>query len=699
MPVCILEEVMYVITRGKGDKTKVYLIESYWNKEKKSCQKRIIKYFGLLKNLSKDDPDFLSKLKAQYSKLSDQKKTDRINKQIAVASEFLTKTSQITDSSFQAPSPVFNYANLILRFIWQKLGLHSKILNLQYYHYPYLKFNINEVASNLCFLKILNPGSIKRSYCHRSSLFGSPFEDISLDQLYSVLNFFSNHKTGLLQQVNKVLDKKFNRNYSMVFYDVTNVFFETDLTDEECDRLRNYDPNAFSDILNSAIAAGDLTKEQVKEISDQEVVNLNTLPKNVATKLRALMFLRTRGLSKEHRYDLPLISISLIIDDNAIPIDFQIYSGCASEYKTMANSIEEMKKKYNVKNTIVVADRGINSAENMQMLLNHGYGFLVAQKISNLGPKLTETMLNNDGYDERIILKDENKPATEDNIEDIIKHKTVDYIKKDQKGNCVPCKLVFLFSLKRQKRDLKDIEDNVKIAENAVINKEDISFSKRAWIGYVDIPKENKPKATKIKQDLIDKKKKLAGYYGIIYHSAPNQEDAPFSEQTLLSAYHNLVQIEECFRIMKTNFQLRPMYVRLDDRIHGHVTCFVLALILLRLLQIKLKEQGVYMSLNEIKIALNNAKLVLMNNLSKDEVFVSVSEYEDLYYNREKLSKKKMMEIAKNYEAPLHKIIKALGLIPLPGISNREIIDRCFNIKLKTDRPMVDSVLKSIVSN
>ena len=690
---------MYVSTKGKGDKTKVYIVESYWDRTKKTSRKRVIKYLGLLKNLSENDPNYLTKLKSQYNKLTNQKKADKIYKEAATAVEFLLKIDKITDQSTQVPAPIFNYANLILRSLWQDLCLHSRISQLQSYHYPYLKFNINEVASNLCFLKILDPCSIKRSYCHRSSLFGAPFEDISLDQLYSILDFFSNHKTCLLRHVNKVLDKKFNRSYSMVFYDVTNVFFESDLTDEECNRLRDYDPKAFADILNSAVNSKALTKEQVEEISKQEKINLNILPKEVATKLRSLMFLRTRGLSKEHRYDLPLVSISLVIDDNAIPIDFQMYSGCASEYKTMVSSIEEIKKKYNIKNTIVVADRGINSAENMQMLLDKGYGFLVAQKVSNLGKKLTDIMLKDEGYNKRTILKDENKPNTEDNIDDMIKYKTVDYVKKDKKGNKVSCKLAFLFSLKRQKRDLNNIEDDVELAKAAVKKKQDISLSKRAWVGYVDIPKENKPKATKIKEETIDKKKKLAGYYGIIYHPAPNQKDNPITEQTLLSAYHNLVQIEECFRIMKTNFQLRPVYVRLENRIHGHITCCVLALILLRLLQIKLQEEGVCMSLNEIKTALNNAKLVLINKLCKEDVFMSVSDYEDLYYNREKLSKEKMLEIAKNYEAPLYKIMKALNFVPLPKVSNIETIYRCFNARLKKDRPMIDSALKAVLDS
>ena len=79
---------------------------------------------------------------------------------------------------------------------------------------------------------------------------------------------------------------------------------------------------------------------------------------------------RTKRPSKEHRYDLLLISIAMIVDENAIPVDFEVYSGCKSEYRSMPPKIKNMKEKYGIKDVIVVADRGINSVNNLKMLLD-----------------------------------------------------------------------------------------------------------------------------------------------------------------------------------------------------------------------------------------------------------------------------------------------------------------------------------------
>ena len=75
-----------------------------------------------------------------------------------------------------------------------------------------------------------------------------------------------------------------------------------------------------------------------------------------------------RGSSKEPRFDFPLASSALVISEEGIPIDFYVYAGNASEFKTMATSIDSLKQKYDVKEDIVADDRCLNSAANLRML-------------------------------------------------------------------------------------------------------------------------------------------------------------------------------------------------------------------------------------------------------------------------------------------------------------------------------------------
>ena len=683
---------MYVAVKGKNENARVYLMESFRKNGKP--RNKIIKSYGCLKDLTKDDPDFLENLRALYaSKREEHSQTKKNFEAANAASAF--DLEKIMPSLFSGDKPpTLNYSNLILQSLWRELFLDARIGTLQNYYHPKLPFNMNKILSTLCFLKIIDPSSILHAYKRKGNLLGDPLANISIDQMYSALDLFSKHKKSILNSINTVLDKKFNRNYSMVYYDVTNAYIETSLTDEECKRYREYNKGELNDILKSSVQDNLVTQEVVDVFLAKESFDFNLLPKEVAQKVRCFIFLRMRGLSKEHRYDLPLISISLVIDDNAIPIDFQIYSGCSSEYRTMVNSIEEMKKKYNIENTIVVADRGINSTENMKMLLDHNYGFLVAQKISNLKDETRKEMLNKQGYDEHVILKDSKKPQTEDNIEDIIRTKAIDYEKTDIKGNKVSCKLIFSFSKKRQQRDLRLIEENVEKAKKAIENKEEISLSKQSWVSYIQKPKEAKIKASELNTDIIKKKKEIAGYAGIIYHPAPGQEKTKVpSAKEICSAYHHLVQIEDCFRIMKTNLGLRPMYVRLEDHIEGHVTCCVLALILIRLLQIKLKDAGYTLSIDEIVEALNDANLVLIPNSSKDDWFISTSNYSNFY--EIKLFKEQKEGKSTN-SINLNNIMTSLGLTPLPNMCNKAIISRNCRVKFKREN-LVDPNIRNLV--
>ncbi len=657
---------MYVAVKGKGKKAKVYLLESY--RENGKYKKRCLKYFGSFDNLTKDDPEYVSKLKALYGKQRQDKLDAKRDLEIATAAESFKLDKLISSNKSNFSRAVsLNYANFILNPLWNELGLYFKINQLQTIHYHSLPFNMNTVVSNLCFRKLIDPSSILHTYNHRSSILGAPFKDISIDQMYMALDFLSDHKESILKRVNTILDKKFKRTYSMVYYDITNTYIETCLTDDECKNYRKYHEEDFMEVLKTAIDKKQVSQEVVDTFLQKEEMDFDLLPEEIAQKLRYLVFFRMREVSKGHSYDLPLIFISLVIDDRAIPIDFQIYSGCASEYKTMVNSIEEMKKKYKIKNTIVVADRDINSTENMTMLSDHG--FLMAQKISNLKDSERKAMLDSTGYSEHIVLKDNKKPATGENIEDIMRTKAIDCVRQDNKGNKVPCKLVFSFTKKRQERDLRIIE----------------------------------AKSAKLNPSLINKKKESAGYTGIIYFPTPNQEKTNTipSAKEIGGSYRHLVQIEDCFRIMKSNLGLRSMSIRLEDHIEGHVTSCILALIMVRLLQIKLRENSFIMSIDKIIEALKDANVVFIPNSKGKEVFISESKYLDVHSSggRRKQSKEKLgKSTEKEYTPSLYNIMKVLGLKPLPTLGDRRMIYQCFKVKLKQDIPLIDPIIGDILS-
>lgn len=690
---------MYISVLGKGDKARVYLVESFRKDGKVST--RNIKSFGRVSDINKDDPEALNKLKAKYDKSNEVAK--RKAKEQQVLDEVLRQDAQ--SLQLKSKAPLLDYSQLVLMSVWNELGLSKNISNLQNYHESDLSYDLNKVISTLSFLKITDAGSIRKSYSHKANILGASFNGVSLDQLYASLGFLYEHKETILRGINRNLDKKLNRSYSMVYYDVTNAYFESELTDEERGNLRTNLWNEVLELLEEAEKKETITKATKEKIITEINYDLNELPPELKQELKCMMYLRMRGLSKEHRYDLPIISISLVIDDHAIPIDYEIYAGCASEYKTMRQSIEKMKEKYGIKNTIVVADRGLNSTENMEMLLTNKYGFLVAQKVSNLSQKDKKSMLDPTGYKQHVLLKDRAKGLDDkDNVKDIIRTKTIDFVKTDNKGNSVKCKLIFTHSKKREERDLKMIDMAVNEAQKAIQNHKELPISKRSWVSIIKREKGGIQKAAKINEELVNTKRELAGYSGVIYHDVPdktqNKEEHIITAEDVAHSYHNLVQIEECFRIMKTNLGLRPMYVRLEEHIEGHVLLCVMALIIVRLVQIKLDKAGTPLTIEEIIEGLNNAKVAFLHFNSEKELFVSTSTYTEIYRNHERLTEEELRELLSKQEDTdnISKIMTALGLKTLPFICNKAMIEQCFHVRFTSEWPILDPVVFDLVT-
>ena len=225
---------MYVGTMGKGNRAKVYLLESY--RDGKKVKKRILQCFGHLSELTREDPLAVEKLKAKFDRHKE--KNAKRAQEAAVAAYALNFDPKDTLSSLKAPEII--YSNYILRPLWKELEISKTINYLQKYYYKDVKYSIDNVVSTQCFLKIIDPSSVRKAYCHKGDLLGSPLNSISLDQMYDCLDFLYKHKDIIFKNINKAIEKKTNRNYSMVFYDVTNVYFECNITDEEKIFLRDF---------------------------------------------------------------------------------------------------------------------------------------------------------------------------------------------------------------------------------------------------------------------------------------------------------------------------------------------------------------------------------------------------------------------------------------------------------------------------
>ena len=505
---------MYINIISNGKYKYVYINESY--RENGKTKTRHVQKVGRYDLLEAKDPNFLEKLKAQYEeprKRNEELKEEKLNAMVASLDRV------IEPDYLSNAAPLLCYGMEPVRAVWNNdLKLDYRLNYLQE-HYSECEFNINDAVFYLSAFKLINPSSIAYAYDKRHQYLYSAAKDLKLSDLYRSLDFLQKHKEKIIKHLNQRVEEITNRKLSMVFYDVTNAYFEAPLTDEEKKYIDHSNLEEIFKIINEYLKKHNLPQlneledyldeydeslmsleacDPFKLFDDKGRLVLENFPNDLIYELRQYLFLRMRGLSKEHRFDLPLISIALVIDELGFPVDYEIYAGCSSEFTTMKQSIEKIKEKYHIEDTVLVADRGLNSAENLQMLLEHGYGFLVAQKISNLPEEIRQQMLNQDGYQTLGNCQFEN-----------YRYKVIEnFIKEDNKKTVkVPCTLVVNFSKERQERDLLILEKDRQEALKAVENNQRIYSKKKSWQQMVQIKDSSGSKAVSFNQELYEKRK------------------------------------------------------------------------------------------------------------------------------------------------------------------------------------------------
>ncbi len=686
---------MYISKFGSGNNVYVRLMESYRGSDGKP-RSRVIRNFGRYDDLVKDNPNAYEELRARYRNEGAAVKAVTQQQRIEEFNRLLTRSKQ-TAAADAVSAALLNYGHYVLKRIWEEdLALDRKISYLKKSRTQY-KFDVNAAVSYLTFMKVLDPASVLDRYCEKDNFLGAPAEKLSLHDLYSSLDFLKEHKDALMQWVNRRVDQRFGKTRaSMVFYDVTNAYFESPLTDAELGLEQKDFLDNLYDMAQAARAAGELKDECFDE---NGCLIAEALPESFikAVADEKIQFLKMRGPSKEHRFDLPIVSIALIVDSFGIPMDFAVYAGNDSEFKSMRKSIEEFKKKYDITDVTVSADRGINSVKNLQMLHESGLGFLVAQKVTQFSKALTDKMLDRSLY----------TPFDSSNPEaggyQIIKNWTKRGRTKD--GD-VKCTLVLTYNEKRRQRDKAILELWKSIVEQKMKIGYKLGPRKNGWTALADIGEEQDKPILGINQEVYERKLALCGFAALVY-DAPNKESSSASDdgkadaQTqvkepprqlegpdIAMAYKRQCQIEECFRIMKNNLGLRPMYVWTSDHVRGHVTLCVLALVLIRLLQHKLQAMGASMSVREICKTLGNAQVAAIKTeveaTGPDVAFLSCEKRPSLRRGRERVQTEELIAALNRGSIKLGgigELLKAVGLEVPPRFCKRAELARCLRTR------------------
>ena len=461
-----------------------------------------------------------------------------------------------------------NLGYIVLKKIYKELQIDNFLSNEQ--KKLKMKYDLNQIFELLIFSRILFPASKNETF-NNKDIFFEKF-DFSLKDLYRSLDYFNGFRDDILKLIWDNTKDKYNRDTSISYYDTTNYYFEISYNDE------------------------DLIDE-----------NGTILEKGY----------RKKGPSKEHR-KTPIISMGLLMDKIGIPLSYDLFPGNESEKLQMRPALKSTKAKYGIDRTIIVADRGQNTSDNLVFIAgkndddhtNHD-GYVYGQSIIGADMEFKTWAISQDGFiNDYVYDEDGNLVTYKERIEDengkllryeekpvIFKHKSRVYakkvkIKKDNKRKVnytVYQKQMIYYSKQYADRQKHERENAIKKAKDLIENPgkytQATSYGCTKYINNIRFDEETGeiPKGLELslKLDKIKEEEKFDGYYSIV------TSEKDLSDKEIRDIYKGLWKIEESFKITKSNLETRPVYVWTKEHIEAHfLTCFI-SLVIIRLLEYK----------------------------------------------------------------------------------------------------------------
>lgn len=337
--------------------------------------------------------------------------------------------------------------------------------------------------------------------------------------------------------------------------------------------------------------------------------NLNRNLEEIYTRVKTIAFydvttfyfesfdsdeLRARGMSKENKTNEAQVVLGLLVDGEGIPIDYELFRGNTSEMNTIVEVVNNYKAKNKLEKVTVVADRGLNSRLNLKSLTDLNFDYIVAQSIDRLPAETKEKIFREDNWDQEFVAQDGSET---------FKVKTIKQSSAPELDN----EIIVTWSAKRQAHDLKVLNerfDKCKQLLDRGTGAVDASI-KHGVRQFLRIKKGAKV-AYATNDDLYQKRKKQAGFYALV--TSHKHTDAMQIYRDLRRLWH----IEECFRVMKTNLDTRPVYVWTPKRIRGHFLVCYLALVMERLAYYRIRQVGLDLSSQKVIELLAQAKMTIL---------------------------------------------------------------------------------------
>lgn len=460
----------------------------------------------------------------------------------------------ITDAKQDNPSlpdvseaDIVNWGYKIYQRLWKEFRLNDVLNSIK--SETNAKFDLNMSCFRMVIEHLLEPKSKLGVFVNQNRYYD--LSNVDLHHLYRSLDILSKYKERLEKEIFVKQRSSFNMLVDVVFYDVTTFHFES--------------------VKNDGF--------------------------------------REFGFSKNGKFNEVQVVMGLLVDIDGRPIGYELFSGDTFDGNTLSASLDKLKDRFQINKVIIVADRGINSKLNLKLIKDKGYDYIVASRIKNLPKTVQEHIFSEEGY--KVVSLDgdfsfmsmiADNAASGDEV--IFKYKSMDYENKVKDSNgeshILKEKLIITYSSKRAEKDRQDrlrlIEKAKELARNSSLVKSTFKRGGRKYLKNVS----NEELEFVVDEEAIVKDERFDGYYGI------QTSEQNMSEWEIIDSYHNLWKIEESFRIMKSNLEVRPIFHWTEKRIKGHFVICFLSFLLERTLEYRLKRNKVEATPSKIRDSINN---------------------------------------------------------------------------------------------
>jgi transposase len=299
--------------------------------------------------------------------------------------------------------------------------------------------------------------------------------------------------------------------------------------------------------------------------------------------------LRRKGVCKEHRPN-PIVQMGLLMDNDGIPMAYQLFPGNTNDCTTLQPIIKRIRKEYGTGKVVVVSDKGLNTAKNAYYLANKRGGYVFSQSVRKGNAELKKYVLNPNGYEDST---DPNNSGFKKKSRQFTRNVEFEDDNGQKVKAKIAEKQVVIYSHKYAEKAKAD-RANAIMKAHAIIkspknfNKQN-TYGAAKYIRQISFDKDTGEivEGTSIlafNNELLAEEEKYDGYYVIV----TNHHDK--TDQWMIDTYHELWRIEETFKVTKNDIEARPVHVSRQDRIEAHfLICFV-ALVIIRLLQKRLNN-------------------------------------------------------------------------------------------------------------